>query len=200
MRLALNMFMSLDGVVQSGGGPEEDPRGGFKYGGWQAPFADEEMGRWVMDFIANADAFLIGRWTYELFAAYWPTGPEPFAAMMNTTPKYVVSKSLERVDWNNSTLIRGDLATEVARLKAMPGRDLQIYGATLAASLAKLNLIDEYLVWLNPVLLGSGKRLFDADGPAMTLRLTESRTTSTGVTVNRYVPAGEVKTGSMDNR
>jgi dihydrofolate reductase len=197
MRLALNMFMSLDGVVQSGGGPEEDPRGGFKYGGWQAPFADEEMGRWVMDFIANADAFLIGRWTYELFAAYWPTGPEPFAQMMNTTPKYVVSNTLERVDWNNSTLIRGDLATEVARLKAMPGRDLQIYGASLAASLAKLNLIDEYLLWLNPVLLGSGKRLFDADGPAMTLRLIESRTTSTGVTVNRYVPAGEVKTGTI---
>jgi dihydrofolate reductase len=193
------MFMSLDGVVQSGGGPEEDPRGGFKYGGWQAPFADEEMGRWVMDFIANADAFLIGRWTYELFADYWPTGPEPFAQMMNTPPKYVVSKTLDRVDWNNSTLIDGDLATEVARLKAMPGRDLQIYGASLAASLAKLDLIDEYLLWITPVLLGSGKRLFDADGPAMTLRLIETRTTSRGVTVNRYVPAGEVKTGSMDD-
>jgi dihydrofolate reductase len=191
------MFMSLDGVVQGGGGPDEDTRGGFKYGGWQAPFADEQMGEWVMDFIANADAFLIGRWTYELFAGYWPTGPEPFAHMMNSTPKYVVSKSLDRVDWSNSTLISGDLATEVRRLKAMPGRDLQIYGATLAGSLAKLGLIDEYLLWINPVLLGSGKRLFDADGPAMTLRLTETRTTTTGITVNRYVAAGEVRTGSL---
>ena len=131
MRLALNMFMSLDGVVQSGGGPDEDPRGGFKYGGWQAPFLDEDSGKWIVDFLGHADAFILGRWTYELFAGYWPTGPEPFATTMNTLPKYVVSSTLDRVDWSNSTLLKGDLETEVRRLKALPGRDLQIYGATL---------------------------------------------------------------------
>ncbi len=199
MRLTLNMFMSLDGVVQGGGGPEEDPRGGFKYGGWMAPFADESTGQWVMDFIGNADAFLMGRWTYDLFAGYWPTGPEPFAGIMNTRPKYVVSNSLDRVEWTNSTLVKGDLATEVGKLKALPGRDLQIYGASLAQSLSKLGLIDEYQLWIHPVLLGNGKRLFEVDGPEMSLRLTETRTSATGVTVNRYVPAGEVKTGRLDD-
>jgi dihydrofolate reductase len=203
MRLTLNMFMSLDGVVQGGGGPGEDDSGGFQYGGWQAPFGDQEAGEWVMDFLSNADAILLGRVTYEIWVKYWPDLPDenPLAKVINGVPKYVVSNSLDHLDWDNCTLIRGDLATEIERLKGLPGRELQIWGsAALAQSLAKLNLIDEYQLWIYPLVLGPGKRLFDENGPAMTLRLIETRTDSTGITVNRYVPAGEVETGRVDEQ
>ena len=201
MRLTMTMFLTLDGVMQAPGGPDEDRSDGFQYGGWQAPFADADMGSWEVESILNADAFLLGRKTYEIFARYWPNMSHegnPIAEALNTRPKYVVSTTLTEASWNPTTIIKGDLAEEIGRLKAQPGRKLQMYGsANLALSLMKHNLIDEYNLWYHPVVLGQGRRLF-ADGvtPA-TLRHLDTRTTSSGIIVARYEPAGPVQTGTL---
>jgi dihydrofolate reductase len=201
-QVLLTTFLSLDGVMQAPGAPDEDRSGGFDQGGWLAPFADEDMMRFVVDWIGQADGFLLGRKTYEIFAAHWPrvTDPgDPVARALNTLPKYVVSKTLDRVDWNNSTLIRGDVVEEIRELKRRPGKELQVHGSGgLAQTLIQNDLVDEYRLWSFPVLLGRGKRLFAEGTVPATLKLVDSRTTSTGVAIHTYRRAGEMQYGSVE--
>jgi dihydrofolate reductase len=196
MRLTVTTFLTLDGVYQSPGGPEEDPSGGFDQGGWLPRYAeDEEFGRFMDETFAAADAFLLGRRTYEIFAAYWPQvtdEADPVASKLNTLPKYVASTTLDTLGWQGATLLRGDLAEEVAKLKAQPGDQLQVHGSgQLARSLMDHELVDEFRLLIAPVVLGAGRRLF-ADGvtPAA-LRLVDTRTTGSGMAIHVYQAAGQ---------
>ena len=192
-KIVVNAFLTLDGVMQAPGGPDEDREGGFVHGGWQAPYADEVMGRLVTEGFADADGFLLGRKTYEIFANYWPkvTDPnDPIAAALNSRPKYVASRGLERVAWNNSSLIKGDVVAEVRKLRQQPGRTLQTWGSTeLLQTLLKHDLIDEYRLFIFPVVLGSGTRLFAMPGDKLPLRLIDSATFETGVVHLTYAKA-----------
>jgi dihydrofolate reductase len=201
MRLTITTFLSLDGVMQAPGGPEEDRSNGFEYGGWLVPFADEDMNRYVSEWFAQADAFLFGRKTYEIMAAYWPRVTDendPVAGPMNRLPKYVASGTLDRLDWANSHLITGDVVEEVTKLKQQPGGELQVHGSgVLARTLIDHNLIDEYRLWIYPVVLGGGKRLFAEGVTPTALRLVGTRATSTGVAVHSYQPTGKPTVGSF---
>jgi dihydrofolate reductase len=195
--LAVNSFVSLDGVMQSPGGPDEDPTGGFTLGGWGANYFDEEM----LSEIAESDPYelLLGRGTYEIFAAHWPYDEGPIADQLNNTRKHVASRTLDRVDWNNSTLITGDVAEYVADLKRQDGPEIQVHGSPgLIQTLLEHDLIDEYRLWFIPVVLGKGKRFFGDGARPGALRLVDSKTTKTGVTINTYQPAGEIDTGSFE--
>lgn len=201
MRLTLTQFVTLDGVVQAPGGPDEDPSGGFDHGGWLAPYVDADWLQAVTDWFAKADAFLLGRRTYEIFAAYWPnvTDPnDPVAGPLNSLPKYVASRTLEDVTWEGSKPLKGDVATEVGELKRRPGRELQVHGSgDLAQTLMQHDLIDEYRLVTFPVVLGDGKRLFaDAAKPAA-LKVIDHMTTSNGVSIDVYTPAGEPTYGTV---
>jgi dihydrofolate reductase len=202
MRLTMTTFLSLDGVMQGPGGPNEDRSNGFDQGGWLVPYADEDMGKLVTDWFAAADAFLLGRKTYEIFAAYWPNitdESDPVASKLNALPKYVVSNSLDKVEWNDSRLIRGDVAVaEITRLKQGPGRELQVHGSgRLAQTLMAHDLIDEYRLWIYPVVLGNGMRLFEDGTMPAALSLVDTKTTSTGVVIHVYEPAGKPTYGSI---
>ena len=200
MRLTLQTFLTLDGVMQAPGGPTEDPSGGFVHGGWSFSFGDEDFGAVVSGWFNNAEAFLLGRKTYEIFAAHWPrvTDPgDPIASSLNARPKYVVSKTLTSPDWSNTTILDGDLVAEVARLKALPGKELQVHGSgALAQSLIEADLIDEYRLFTFPVHLGSGRKLFGEGMRPAALRLIDTRTTGAGVVIATYEPAGPVPQGS----
>jgi dihydrofolate reductase len=203
MRLTLHSFTTLDGVVQAPGGPEEDPSDGFGYGGWSFTYGDEDSGNAMADWFGQASAFLLGRKTYEMFRAYWPkvTDPaNPFASKLNALPKYVASTTLTSTstftDWDNSFVLGRDVAGQVAKLKEQPGDELQVHGSGgLANTLIEHDLIDEYRLLIYPVHLGRGKKLFRDDTKAAALRLTGARTTSTGVIVATYQPAGPVRQG-----
>jgi dihydrofolate reductase len=198
--LILTTFLSLDGVMQAPGGPDEDPSGGFTHGGWLVPYADADMGRIVNDAFASAEAFLLGRKTYQIFAAYWPkvTDPgDPVASPLNRLPKYVASKTLEKAEWHNSTVIRGDLAKHVAELKRQY-KEIQVHGSgDLAQTLLSEDLVDEYQLWFYPVILGNGKRLFASGAVPSALALVDSTRTSTGVVRNTYRRAGKPGYGSF---
>ena len=202
MKLLVTTFLTLDGVMQAPGGPDEDRDSGFDHGGWLVPFADEDMMRFVVEWIGRADAFLLGRKTYEIFAAHWPrvTDPsDPVARALNTLPKYVASKTLDKVGWNNATVLRGNVVEEIRKLKSRPGRELQVHGSGgLAQTLIENDLVDEYRLWSFPVVLGSGKRLFGSGTAPATLKLVDSRTTSTGVSINTYARAGAVQHGRVE--
>jgi dihydrofolate reductase len=201
MLLTLHTFLTLDGVMQAPGGPEEDPEGGFEHGGWSFPYSDEDFGAAVTGWFAAADAFLLGRRTYDIFNGYWPkiTDPaDPVASKLNALPKYVASTTLQSVTWDNASLLGPDVAAEVATLKEQPGNELQVHGSgNLAQTLIEHDLIDEYRLLLFPVHVGRGKRLFGDSTRAAALRLTGTSTTSTGVIIATYVPAGPVQHGSF---
>lgn len=199
MRLTVTTFLTLDGVMQAPGGPDEDRSDAFAHGGWLVPYADEDMERFVTEQFATADAFLLGRRTYEIFAAWWPQVTDESGAKLNSLPKYVASRTLESVAWNNSTLLTGDVADAVARLKEQPGRELQVHGSgDLIQTLMRHDLVDEYRLWFYPVVLGSGRRLFRDGIVPRSLRLLDSKTTSTGVLVSTYERAGQVETGLFE--
>jgi dihydrofolate reductase len=194
--LAVNTFMTLDGVMQAPGGPEEDPTGGFTHGGWGASYFDDEMIGLVAD--SGPYELLLGRGTYEIFAAHWPYDEGPIADQLNSTRKHVASRTLEQVDWNNSTLITGDVAEYVAELKRQDGPEIQVHGsAGLIQTLLKNDLIDEFRLWIFPVVLGSGKRFFGNGTIPAGLELVDSKVSTTGVTINTYQRAGDVTPGSM---
>jgi dihydrofolate reductase len=185
-------FLSLDGVMQAPGAPDEDTEGGFQHGGWQRPYFDDVLGATAAEGMAETDAYLFGRKTYEKMAAYWPTAPEddPYGRHMNGTPKYVASRTLQDVEWQNSALIEGDVAEEVARLKQQPGQNIAVLGSgDLVQTLLEHDLVDEFFLAVYPIVLGSGKRLFRDTDQVRKLRLVDSNPTSTGGVLLTYRPA-----------
>jgi dihydrofolate reductase len=201
MRLTLHTFLTLDGVMQAPGGPDEDRASGFEHGGWSFPYDDEDFGAAMTGWFTHADAFLLGRKTYEIFAGYWPAvtdAGDPIAGKLNALPKYVASTTLSSVDWEHASLITGDVAAEVARLKEQPGDELQVHGSGgLAQTLISRDLIDEYRLLTFPVHLGSGEKLFREGAKAAAMRLVSSSVTSTGVVIATYQPDGPAKYGSF---
>jgi dihydrofolate reductase len=195
--LIVNTFISLDGVMQAPGGPEEDPTGGFALGGWAVRYFDDEM----LGRMAESGDYelLLGRGTYEIFAAHWPYDEGPIADHLNGTRKHVASTTLTQVDWNNSTLIAGDVADYVAALKREDGPEIQVHGsAGLIQTLLRHELIDEYRLWIFPAVVGSGKRFFGDGTIPAALELVDSQVSKTGVTINIYRRAGDIEPGSMD--
>ena len=195
MKLVVNTFLTLDGVMQAPGGPDEDRDGGFQYGGWTWPYFDDEIGQNVTRSVQAAEAYLLGRRTYDIFANYWPTATEDpeVADALNSKPKYVVSRTLKEAAWAGTTVLNGDPATEVARLKAQPGGELNVQGSS--ALLQSLHpLVDEYRLWISPVYLGQGKRLFEAGRAASGLQLLETHTNSKGAIYAVYRPTGAPQT------
>jgi dihydrofolate reductase len=184
-------FLSLDGVIQGPGSPEEDTEGGFRHGGWQRPYLDEVLGAAAAEGMAATDAYLFGRKTYEKMASFWPTAPadDPYARHLNSTPKYVASRTLESADWASTTILSGDVAAAVADLKAQPGGNIAVLGsADLVQTLIAADLVDEYFLAVFPILLGSGKRLFRDSDRLRELELVSSRTSSTGGLITTYRP------------
>jgi dihydrofolate reductase len=202
MKLIVGAFLSLDGVMQGPGGPDEDREGGFDLGGWLVPYADEDMGNFMVESITSTDALLLGRKTYEIFAAHWPKVTDendPIATKLNSMPKYVASRTLDKLEWNNSTLLKGDAAEAVAELKRQAGGDLQTQGSTdLAQTLIRHDLVDEYRLLVYPVVLGKGKRLFREGNPPAALRLVDTKTSSTGIAMHTYESAGKPTFGSFE--
>ncbi len=190
-RIVLSEFLTLDGVMQAPGGEDEDRSGGFEHGGWQGPFFDDAGGRAVEQTMSTADALLLGRRTYDIFAAYWPNTTHEPSEQLNSMPKYVVSTTLEEpLAWNNSTLIKGDVPSELAKLKELPGRDVLVFGSgDLAQTLMEHDLIDEYRLMVHPIVLGSGKRLFREGNPRTPLQLVDAETTGTGTQILTFRPA-----------
>jgi dihydrofolate reductase len=198
-RLMVTAFMTLDGVVQAPGGPEEDDSGGFPFGGWSFHFWDEQMGQVMAQVMGKPFDLVLGRRTYDIFAAYWPNAPEEAGAKpLNDATKYVASRGTPSLTWDRSVQIEGDVAEGVARLKGEDGPELQVHGSgNLIQTLMANGLIDEYRLWTFPVVLGAGKRLF-ADGTIPSaLRLTDSTVSTTGVVIGTYEPAGDVPIGSF---
>ena len=182
--------VTLDGVMQAPGRPDEDTRGGFQYGGWATPYADPAMGKAAGESMATSGGLLLGRRTYEDFYKVWPNRKDnPFTEVLNNTRKYVASRTLkEPLPWMNSTLLKGEVPHAVSELKAQHGKDLVVLGSgELLQTLIKHNLIDQYILLIHPLVLGSGRRLF-ADGTYATLQLVDSKTTSTGVVIATYQP------------
>ncbi|MET9859949.1 dihydrofolate reductase family protein [Streptomyces smyrnaeus] len=201
-KLTLTTMLSLDGVMQAPGGPQEDPRDGFDLGGWVVPYADQGMGDHISTWFERAGAFLLGRRTYEIFAAYWPqVGDEEdpvIARRLNNLPKYVASTSLEHADWQHTTVLGGDVIDAVRELKQQPGDELQIHGSgVLARSLMAHDLIDEYRLLVYPVVLGKGHRLFPEGAVPTALRLQATDALPSGVTMQTYTPAGRPTFGSF---
>ncbi len=197
-RLVVLSFITLDGVMQAPGGPEEDTTGGFKYGGWSVGYWDDSLAAAMGQQMSKPYDLLLGRKTYEIFAAYWPHAKDEFAAKINTARKYVVSRTLSRVDWQNSTLVNGDVPREIKRLKEQDGPELQVHGSgNLIQTLHKHSLVDELRLKIYPVALGTGKRLFAEGTIPAGLKLVDFKTTATGVIIATYQPAGAVKIGSF---
>lgn len=198
-KLTVNTFLTLDGVMQAPGGPDEDPSDGFAYGGWSVNFWDDEMGKVMDEAMGTPFDMVLGRKTYEIFAAHWPHATDEQAAKpLNDATKYVASRKLKSLEWANSVLIEGDVAERVAALKKQDGPELQVHGSgNLIQTLLRNSLVDEFRLWTFPVVVGAGKRLF-ADGTIPGgLKLVDSKVSTTGVVIGTYVPAGAIDTGSF---
>jgi dihydrofolate reductase len=198
-KLVVSTFLTLDGVMQAPGGPGEDDDGGFAHGGWSVSYWDEQMGEVMGAAMSTPFDLLLGRRTYDIFAAYWPHAPEEAGGKpLNDATKYVASRGRPTLEWSRSVLIEGDAAEGVAALKQEEGPELQVHGSgNLVQTLLHHQLVDEFRLWVFPVVLGAGKRLF-ADGTVPAgLRLVTSTVSSTGVVIGTYEPAGEIVTGSF---
>ncbi len=203
-KLTLTTFLTLDGVMQAPGGPEEDTSGGFSYGGWVVPFVDEGMGAFVNEVFDRAGAFLLGRRTYEIFASYWPQHDDPadpIAHRLNTLPKYVASATLKDPAWGPATVVDGEqLQSEIVRAKDAleEGRELQVHGSGMLAQwLLARDLVDEMNLQVFPVYLGAGRRLFPTGGLPTACELISSRTTESGIAIHTYRPKGRATFGSF---
>lgn len=199
MKLTARMMLSVDGVYQGPGGPDEDRRGGFDRGGWVAPYADEEGWQAIVAGFERADALLLGRKTWEIWEPYWPHHDQgdPVSHGINVLPKYVPSTTLKDPSWQNTHVIAGDVEAAVRGLKAESGRELQVHGSgALLRWLLERDLVDELDLWIYPVVVGDGLRLFPERGQTHDLTLVESRTTPSGVTVQAYRPNGRAKFGT----
>ena len=191
-KLSVIDFLSLDGVMQAPGQPDEDTEGGFKHGGWANQYHDENLMKSVVESMEATDAYLFGRKTYEIFAAYWPTAPRdvPFTDYLNNTAKYVVSETLKDPEWGPTEVISGDVAGGIRKLKEQPGKNIVVLGSgQLVETLIENDLVDEYSLTFYPVVLGGGKRLFRDDNQLRQLELVDSKTTGTGGVMLRYRPA-----------
>jgi len=197
-KIVVLSFVSLDGVMQAPGGPDEDTSSGFKYGGWTAPLSDESSGKLMLEQMSMPFDLLLGRKTYDIFAGYWPKQTGPIADPFNKTTKYVVSHQQLKLDWENSVLIEGDVAAKLKELKQQDGPMLQVHGSgNLIQTLLKNDLVDELWLKIFPVTLGKGKRLFAEGTMPAGFELTTSQATPGGVIFANYKRAGEVKTGSF---
>src|ERR687896_1860516 len=198
-KLIVSTFLTLDGVMQAPGGPEEDPSGGFEHGGWSVNYWDDSMGARMSRAFETQFDLLLGRKTYEIFAAHWPhVRDQPGAAELNSARKYVASRTLDSVEWENSTLLEGDVAEAVARIKEADGPEIQVHGsADLIQTLLKADLVDELRLMIFPIVLGGGKRLFGDGAIPAGLELAESTTSSTGVLITRYERAALLAPGSF---
>lgn len=198
--LTLTTFLTLDGVMQAPGGPGEDLDGGFEHGGWLVPHADEDMGNTMTGIFSKADAFLLGRATYDIFAGHWPRitdAEDPIASRLNALPKHVASRTRSRFDWTNSEPVR-DVPAEVPALKQRYEREIQVHGSCgLAQTLIEHDLVDEYRLLTFPVVLGTGKRLFGSGAVPANLKLVKCSTTAAGTVVSVYRRGGALQTGSF---
>lgn len=188
--------VTLDGVMQAPGGPEEDPSSDFTYGGWAMAHGDEVLHKVIDEMMTGKFDLLLGRWTYDIFANYWPNqeAGNPIAKAFNQATKYVVTRRQDALSWKTSVRITGEVVDGLRRLKASDGPELHVWGSSnLLQTLAAARLVDEYRLWVVPIVLGKGKRLFENDVPPRSLTLVESRKTSTGVLINTYRPAGPIK-------
>jgi dihydrofolate reductase len=202
VQLTVTTFLSVDGVYQGPGGPEEDRRDGFDRGGWLVPHFDEATGQFMDEVFREVDAFLLGRRTYEIFAASWPNATDPnesVAKALNTLPKYVASSTLTNPEWANTTVLEGDLASAVRSLKERDGSELQVHGSgKLVQFLLANDLVDRLNLLVFPVIVGAGRRLFPDRGIATGLALEESRSTPSGVAISVYRPSGRPEFGSIE--
>ena len=198
-KLVTSTFVTLDGVMQGPGGPEEDPTGGFTHGGWSVNYWDDLMGQAMGEAMSRPFDLLLGRKTYEIFAAHWPHATdEPGAGVLNGATKHVASRTLNAVEWQNSILLEGEVAEAVVRLKEEAGPEIQVHGSgNLIQTLLEHDLVDEYRLWIFPVVLGTGKRLFAEGAIPRGLKLVDSKTSTTGVLIATYERSGDVEYGSF---
>ena len=201
-KLVVGTFVTLDGVMQAPGGPNEDRDGGFQHGGWLIPYFDQKIGEVMDEWVARAGALLLGRRTYEIFAASWPKSTDPadrVGRALNTLPKLVASRTLDKVSWNNSHLLKGDVAAEVAKLKEQQGGEIQVHGSgNLIQTLLKRDLVDTLRIWQFPVVLGTGKRLFGEGAIPGGFRLVDTQIVATGAVLHVYESAGALRYGEME--
>lgn len=198
--LVVLTFLTLDGVMQAPGAPEEDPEGGFTWGGWQAGYLDDVTNSAITAFMDRPFDLLLGRKTYDIFAGYWPLHADgPIGRKFGEATKYVASRGTPALPWERSVLLEGDVARSIADLKAQDGPELQVYGSgDLVQTLRTHHLVDRYFLWIHPVVVGSGKRLFPDGTAPGALRLVDSHVSTTGVIIGSYEPEGEVVTGTIE--
>ena len=197
-KLVVSTFVTMDGVMQAPGGPDEDREGGFAHGGWLVPYFDDQFAASMGEWTQAAGAYLLGRKTYEIFATSWPNSSDP-AEPLNVRPKYVASRTLDKVTWNNSTLLKGDAAEEVAKLKAEEGGEIQVHGSgNLVQTLLHYDLVDTLRIWQFPVVLGTGKRFFAEGAVPRGFRLVDTQVTTTGAVLLVYEFAGRLKDGEVE--
>jgi len=201
-KLVVGTLVTLDGVMQAPGGPDEDRDGGFQHGGWMVPYFDDKFLEIMTEWTKRAGAFLLGRKTYEIFAASWPKSTDPadeIAVALNTRPKFVVSQTFDKLTWTNSHLLKGNVAEEVAKLKAQEGGEIQVHGSSnLIQTLLKNDLVDTLRIWQFPVVLGTGKRLFGEGTIPRSFRLVDTQLNTTGAVLHVYELAGGLKYGEAE--